>query len=171
MATAREPEPDAVEWVRERWAAQDLPEAGRFAAVAAVMRAHAVIVAELDRALRPVGIGRTSYLALLTLALSKGGARPPSYLSRYLLVHQTTVTNLLDHAEKQGWVKREPHPTDRRASLAVLLPPGRAIVREATAAAAAVGFGVGDVDEATLTTLTQTLRGVREAVGDLPPAR
>lgn len=169
MATAdRDREPDPLEWVRGRWAAQGLPEPERFAAVAAVMRTHQVLVSELDRALRPVGIGRTTYLALVTLALSKDGARPPSYLSRYLMVHQTTVTNLLDHAEKQGWVRRDPHPTDRRASLAVLLPAGREVVRAATAAAATVGFGLGDVDDATLTTLIATLRGVRQAVGDLP---
>ena len=166
MAGAREPDP--VEWVRDRWVEQDLPEADRFMAVASVMRAHQVIVSELDRALRPLGIGRTTYLALVTLALSKDGARPPSYLSRYLMVHQTTVTNLLDHAEKQGWIKRQPHPTDRRASLAVLRPAGRRLVREATAAAAGVGFGVGAVDDATLTTLIESLRGVRRAVGDLP---
>ncbi|WP_354700568.1 hypothetical protein DSM112329_00848 [Paraconexibacter sp. AEG42_29] len=161
-------EPDPVEWVRARWAEQDLPEADRFMAVASVMRAHALIVSELDKALRPHGIGRTTYLALVTLALSKDGARPPSYLSRYLMVHQTTVTNLLDHAEKQGWVKRRPHPTDRRASLAVLRPAGRKLVREATAAAAGVGFGVGDVDDATLQTLIDSLRAVRRATGDLP---
>lgn len=165
---SRRSEPDPVEWVRDRWAAQELPEAERFAAVASVMRAHALIVAELDRALRPHGLGRTTYLALVTLALSPDGARAPSYLSRYLMVHQTTVTNLLDHAEKQGWIKRTPHPTDRRATLAVLRPGGRKLVKEATASAAAVGFGVGDVDERTLTALTQALRGVRHATGDLP---
>jgi DNA-binding MarR family transcriptional regulator len=147
---------------------QQLPEAERFTAVASMMRAHQIIVSELDRALRPYGIGRTAYLALVTLALSKGGARPPSYLSRYLMVHQTTVTNLLHQSEKQGWVQREPHPTDRRASLAVLLPAGRELVREATAAAAAAGFGVGEVDDATLEALTSSLRDVRRAIGDLP---
>ncbi|MCW2997879.1 MAG: MarR family transcriptional regulator [Solirubrobacterales bacterium] len=166
MAPKREPDP--VEWVRERWVQQGLPEAERFMAVASVMRAHQVVVSELDRVLRPHGLGRTTYLALVTLALSPDGARPPSYLSRYLMVHQTTVTNLLDHAEKQGWIRREPHPTDRRASLAVLLPAGRQLVREATAAAAAAGFGMGAVDDGTLASLTQSLREVRRAVGDLP---
>jgi DNA-binding MarR family transcriptional regulator len=133
-----------------------------------MMRAHQVIVSELDRALRPFGLGRTTYLALVTLALSKGGARPPSYLSRYLMVHQTTVTNLLDQSEKHGWVRREPHPTDRRASLAVLLPAGRQVVREATAAAAAAGFGVAEVDDAALERLTSSLHDVRRAISDLP---
>lgn len=165
--TPRDAEPDPVEWVRARWADQDLAEADRFAAVASLMRLHAVVVAELDRALRPHGIGRTTYLALVTLALSKDGARPPSYLSRYLMVHQTTVTNLLDHAEKQGWIARRPHPTDRRASLAVLRPAGRRLVKQATAAAAAAGFGLADADDATLAALSGALLAARRATGDL----
>lgn len=167
MAAARDAQ-DPVEWVRARWSDHGLPEGERFAAVAAILRAHQAIVAELERALKPHGIGRTTYLALVTLALSSDGARAPSYLSRYLMVHQTTVTNLLDHAEGQGWIRREAHPTDRRVTLAVLRPAGRRLVRDATAAAAGVGFGIGEVDDVTLRVLAEALRGVREAVGDLP---
>lgn len=141
--------------------------ASRFAAVAAILCAHQAIVAELERALKPHGIGRTAYLALVTLALSPDGSRPPSYLSRYLMVHQATVTNLLDHPETQAWIRREAHPTDRRVTLAVLEPAGRRLVRDATAAAG-VGFGMGEVDDVTLRVLAEALRGVREAVGDLP---
>jgi len=165
---AREPEPDPVEWVRERWEDQGLPEAERFAAAASLMRAHAVAVGGLEAALRPHGLSRTAYLVLVTLALSSGGARRLSYLSRYLMVHQTTITQLVDALEKRGLVGREPHPTDRRTTLAVLTREGRTLLRRATKDAAAAGFGLDGVDDVTLATLTETLRDVRRATGDLP---
>jgi DNA-binding MarR family transcriptional regulator len=165
---ARTPEPDPVEWVRERWAQQELPEPERFAAVASLLRAHQVVAAGLDAALRPHGLNRTTYLALVTLHLSQDGARSLGYLARHLMVHATTVTQLVDQAEGHGWVERRAHPTDRRTSLAVLLPAGRTLVREATAGAAAAGFGMDGVGPETLHALTVALRDVRRSVGDLP---
>jgi DNA-binding MarR family transcriptional regulator len=165
---SRSAEPDPVEWVRTRWEAQELPEAERFAAVASVMRAHQVVTSTLDGALRPFGLNRTMYLVLVTLALSARGARPLNYLSRYLMVHPTTVTQLVDELEKRGLVQRTPHPTDRRTTLAEILPAGRRVLKQATAGAADAGFGLAGVDERTLKTLTTSLRRVRRAVGDLP---
>ncbi|MEA2167141.1 MAG: hypothetical protein QOF76_441 [Solirubrobacteraceae bacterium] len=163
MARAREPDP--VEWVRARWGEQELPEPDRFMAVASLMRVHQVVVGELDRALRPFELSRTAYLVLATLALSDDGARKLSYLSRYLMVHQTTITLLIDNLELRGLVKRRPHPTDRRTTLAVLSAKGRKLTQRATAAAAAVGFGLGDAEPGDL---TGALRDVRRALGDLP---
>jgi DNA-binding MarR family transcriptional regulator len=165
---ARNPEPDPVEWVRVRWDAQALPESKRFAAVASVMRTHQVVTAALDGALREFELSRTMYLVLVTLALSTRGARPLSYLSRYLMVHPTTITQLVDELEKRKLVRRMPHPTDRRTTLAEILPAGRRLLKQATAGAAAAGFGMAGVDEETLGTLTSSLREVRRAVGDLP---
>jgi hypothetical protein len=48
------------------------------------------------------------------------------------------------------------------------LPAGRQVVREATAAAAAAGFGVAEVDDAALERLTSSLHDVRRAISDLP---
>src|SRR2546426_6087265 len=107
---ARSAEPDPVEWVRTRWQAQDLPESDRFAALASMMRAHQVVTAALDQALRPFELSRTMYLVLVTLALSAPGTRPLSYLSRYLMVHPTTITQLVDDLEKRGLVRRGPQP-------------------------------------------------------------
>jgi DNA-binding MarR family transcriptional regulator len=164
---SRTPEPDAVEWVRVRWEAQDLPESERFAAVASVMRTHQVVTAALEEALAPFELSRTMYLVLVTLALSTTGKRQLSYLSRYLMVHPTTVTQLVDELERRKLIRRVPHPTDRRTTLAEILPAGRRLMKRATDAAAAAGFGMDGVDERTLRTLTSSLRRVRRAVGDL----
>jgi DNA-binding MarR family transcriptional regulator len=165
---SRNSEPDPVEWVRTRWDAQALPESKRFAAVASVMRTHQVVTAALDGALRQFELSRTMYLVLVTLALSTRGARPLSYLSRYLMVHPTTVTQLVDELEQRELVRRLPHPTDRRTTLAEILPAGRRLLKRATAGAAAAGFGMSGVDDETLGTVTESLRQVRRAVGDLP---
>lgn len=165
---ARAAEPDPVEWVRSRWAEQEFPEPERFAAVASLMRTHQVAVSALDRSLRPFGLGRTTYLVLVTLVLSPEGRRPLGYLSRYLMVHPTTVTQLVDQLEQRGLAVREPHPTDRRTTLAALTPAGRALASEATAAAADAGFGLDGVTPRTLDSVTSSLHAVRRAVGDLP---
>jgi DNA-binding MarR family transcriptional regulator len=104
---------------------------------------------------------------LVTLTLSPEGSRRLSYLTRYLMVHQTTITQVVDQLEKRGLVRREPHPTDRRATLAVLTPAGRALCGAATAALAEAGFGMAGVDRGTLRTLIESLREARCAVGDL----
>src|ERR1700730_11186450 len=144
---SRNSEPDPVEWVRARWDAQALPESKRFAAVASVMRTHQVVTAALDGALRQFELSRTMYLVLVTLALSTRGERPLSYLSRYLMVHPTTITQLVDELEKRKLVRRVPHPTDRRTTLAEILPAGRRLMKQATVAAAAAGFGMAEVDD------------------------
>lgn len=51
-----EPGTDPVEWVRERWVEQELPEADRFAALASMLRAHQALTTDLDRRLRPFGL-------------------------------------------------------------------------------------------------------------------
>lgn len=161
-----EPGTDPVEWVRERWVEQQLPDADRFAALASMLRAHQALTTDLDRRLRPFGLNRTMYLLMVTLSLSREGSRPLGYLSRYLMVHPTTVTLVVDQLERRHLVQRQPHPTDRRTSLAVLTTAGRELTGEATAALAEGGFGFDGVDDRTLTRLTQSLRSVRRAIGD-----
>jgi DNA-binding MarR family transcriptional regulator len=158
---------DAVEWVRRHWAAEGLPDADRFATVAALFRLNQAVEAEFDRTLRPFEVNRSMYLVLVTLSLSPGGARKLSYLSRYHMVHQTTVTLIIDQLEKRGLARRQPHPTDRRVSLAALTPAGRALTRDATAALAERGFGLPGVSGRSLDQLRAAMRAVRGAIGDV----
>ena len=67
-------EPDPVEWVRERWTAQDLPAPERFEATVSLLRVHQLVVAEFDRALKPFDLTRTAYIALVTLHLAEDAA-------------------------------------------------------------------------------------------------
>jgi DNA-binding MarR family transcriptional regulator len=164
----REAEPDPVAWVQSRWAERELPQPERFAVAASLMRAHAIVVARIEEALREHELGLTAYLMLVTLGLSDGDGRSLSYLARYLLVHQTTVTQMVDRCEQRGLVKRTPHPTDRRTTLVALTRHGRTLLRRATADAAAAGFGLDEVGDARLPALRDALNELRAVQHDMP---
>jgi DNA-binding MarR family transcriptional regulator len=158
-----EVQPDPVDWVHDQWAAKGGADPEQLAAATSLMRAHHLVTARLQDAIRPHGLTPTSYLMLVTLSLSDRGTRRLSYLARYLMVHQTTVTQMIDQCEKRGLVERRAHPTDRRTTLAVLTRDGRALLRRATKDAAAAGFGLGEIDPATISELSASLRVVRHA--------
>ena len=83
------------------------------------------------------------------------------------MVHQTTITLIVDQLEKRGLARRRPHPTDRRVSLAALTPAGRALTRDATAALAERSFGLPGVGVRSLGQLRAAMGEVRAAIGDV----
>jgi DNA-binding MarR family transcriptional regulator len=56
---------------------------------------------------------------------------PLNQLGRQLQIHQTSITSLVDRLENQGLIKRTPHPSDRRSTLAQMTPAGRVLTRKA----------------------------------------
>jgi len=159
-------EPDSVAWMRMRWEETGAPAPAQFAALASVLRATAIMTEEVDRVLKEESLTRTGYLVMITLQMSEGSARPLGQLSKRLLVHPTTVTMVIDQLENAGLVERRPHPTDRRTVLAVLTEAGHQAASKASAALAAVGFGMPNIDDATADRITDDLRLVRRALGD-----
>src|SRR5258708_40180791 len=103
---------DPMEWVRRHWEKQALPDAERFAAAASLFRLREAVTSEFDRQLRPFEINRSMYLLLATLAMAPDGARRLNYLSKYLLVHPTTGTLLVDHLDKRGMALHIPDHND-----------------------------------------------------------
>jgi DNA-binding MarR family transcriptional regulator len=162
-----EPSQDPLEWSQRHWEAMSFPDPDRFIAAMSVFRLREAVVAEFDRQLRVFGINRYMYLVLATLSLSPKGARRLGYLSRYLIVHPTTATLLVEQLEKQGLARRVPDPTDGRASLATLTPAGRAVMEETTRALAEAGFGFGGMDRQDVRQLTGSIRTARTAIGDI----
>jgi DNA-binding MarR family transcriptional regulator len=90
--------------------------------------------------------------------------------SARLQVHPTSVTNTVDRLERDGLARREPHPTDGRATLVVITDAGRELVAKATVALNAVfadpGMSSNDVGD-----LVRILARFRKASGDFgdPP--
>ena len=135
-------------------------------AVTSVMRAHQILLAELDARLRPYGITFSRYEALVLLMHSRGGALPLSKIGERLQVHATSVTNVIDRLEAAGLVRREPNPRDGRGTLAVLTPDGRAVARKATGDLNSARFGMGALDGGELGQVFDLLRRLREEAGD-----
>ena len=136
------------------------------AAVTSIMRAQQILLAELDALLRPHSLTFARYEALVLLRFSREGALPLRLVGQRLMVHPTSVTNIVNRLEAQGLVKRRPNPADGRGTLAEITEAGRDLVGRATADLMAADFGLGDYDEAELEQMFGMLRSLRVGAGD-----
>lgn len=136
------------------------------AAATSIMRAQQIILARVDEALRPLGLTFARYEALVLLTFSRRGALPLGKMGERLMVHPASVTNIVDRLERQGLLRRVPHQTDRRTTLAEVTEEGRALVYLATEEVVKSGFGLDTLSETELTELTGTLRTLRLGAGD-----
>src|SRR3954454_3286998 len=135
-------------------------------AVTSIMRAHQILIAELDAMLRPYGITFSRYEALVLLVHSQEGSLPLSKIGERLQVHATSVTNVIDRLEAAGLVRREPNPRDGRGTLAVITEEGREVAGKATAALNAARFGLSALPDDDLGALFTILRRLRVEAGD-----
>ncbi len=55
-----------------------------------------------------------------------------SWISKTLRIPPATVTNIIDRLENDKLVRRVPHPSDARTTLAVITPRGRRVASNAT---------------------------------------
>jgi DNA-binding MarR family transcriptional regulator len=152
----------ARQW-RKHWGAGPVPA---MSAVTSVMRAHQILIARLNEALAPFEISFARYEALMLLFFSRKGSLPLGKMGARLQVHPASVTNLIDGLERVGYATREPHPTDRRTTLATITPRGREVAEQATEAMHEIKFGTAPLRRADLEALTGTLRHLREGAGD-----
>jgi DNA-binding MarR family transcriptional regulator len=130
------------------------------------MRAQQILIAELDALLRPYGLTFARYEALVLLRFSREGALPLRLIGERLMVHPTSVTNIINRLEAQGLVVRRPNPADGRGTLAEITDAGRELAGRATADLMAADFGMGSYDDAQLEELFGMLRGLRLTAGD-----
>jgi DNA-binding MarR family transcriptional regulator len=105
------------------------------AAVTSIVRAQQILLQRIDTVLRPLDLTFARYEILMLLSFTRKGALPMTRMGALLQVHPTSVTSAVDRLEAQGFVKRQPHPTDRRAVLAAITQAGRARGLAATTAA------------------------------------
>jgi DNA-binding MarR family transcriptional regulator len=102
------------------------------------------------------------------LYFSRHGELPMGKMGDRLMLHPTSVTNIIDRLEQQDLVRRIPHPTDRRTVLAQITEDGRQVVEKATEAVTSPSFGVDGLTVAELDQVTDLLRKLRIAAGDFP---
>lgn len=87
-----------------------------------------LIQADMARELGPAGL--TAARTHLLWAAHHSGPTTQQALARALQVSARNVTGLVDALESGGFVRRSPHPTDRRATLVALTEQGTRVVTE-----------------------------------------
>ena len=170
MATPRPLDFDPIDRAGQLWEHNwpgEVPEVyASMRAVTSIMRAHQILIGQLDAMLRPFGITFSRFEALVLLTHSRGGALPMSKVGERLQVHATSVTNVIDRLEAAGLVRREPNPADGRGTLAVITEAGRKVAHEATATVNAASFAMSALDLSELERLFVSLRELRLEAGD-----
>jgi DNA-binding MarR family transcriptional regulator len=152
---------DPIALARDNWeAAGWADEAPTMAVVTSIMRVQQLLSARVDAVLKPHGLTFARYEVLMLLSFSRRGALPLGKIGARLQVHPASVTNAIDRLEAQRLVRRTPHPTDGRATLATLTAKGR---DRATRATADVNTLFRSLD---LPDLFDALREVRAGAGD-----
>jgi len=159
---------DVLAEARRQWEARRWGAPAAMTATTSIMRLHQIILSRVEDVLRPFDLTFARYEALVLLAFSRQGALPLGKMGDRLMLHATSVTNIVDRLERQDYVRRVPHPTDRRTTLAEITDDGRRIVDKATEAVAATDFGMGALTDDELDTVTALLRKVRIDAGDFP---
>ena len=156
---------DPIARAAQLWEARIGPS-GTMAAVTGVMRVQQIIQSAVDGALKPHGLTFARYEALVLLTFARSTSLPMRVMGERLQLHPTSVTNIVDRLERDGLVKRVPHPTDRRTTLVEITDEGRKRREAATEAVTSIDFGLTGLTERQTEQLTELLTKVRRSAGD-----
>src|SRR5262245_54314590 len=86
----------------------------------------------LDRQLqRDAGMPHAYYVVLAMLSEAPGRELRMSELASRVNASQSRMSHAVARLEERGWVRRSPHPTDRRGQLAVLTDEGYEVLAAA----------------------------------------
>ena len=138
----------------------------RWDAYGMLREAYLVVTARIDAVVSPGGGAEPALSDLLfRLARTPAHALRSTDITRALATSSTRTTRLVDEAERRGWVSREPHPEDRRATLVVLTAAGLAegTRRGRLAIDATQQYVQGVLQPDEVETLTTVLRKLRDA--------
>lgn len=158
---------DPIAQARANWEAAGWGEvAGGMVAVTSVMRAHQILLARVETALRPYDLSFSRFELLRLLAFSRAGALPITKASDRLQVHVTSVTHAIRRLEANGLVKRVPHPTDGRTTLVRITDLGRSTVEDATVTLNRQVFADVGMSEEQSQALVSSIETLRRNSGD-----
>jgi DNA-binding MarR family transcriptional regulator len=162
---------DPISEASRQWAAHGWEDACEgMAAITSIVRAQQLFLARIDAVLRPLELTFARYEVLMLLLFSRRGALPLNKIGARLQVHPTSVTNAVDRLEQQGLIKRVPHSSDRRTTLAEILPVGRELALTATRALNVEVFSEPGMDHDDLNLLVGVLQRFRHGAGDFGAA-
>jgi DNA-binding MarR family transcriptional regulator len=158
---------DPIAEARRQWQAHGWVDAADgMAAVTSIMRAQQLMLSAVERVLKPFNLSFARFEMLRLLSFSRDGSLPMVVASARLQVHPTSVTNTVDRLERDGLVRREAHPEDRRATLIVITEAGREVVDRATDQLNSEVFAQPGLAEADIADLVRILTSLRRDSGD-----
>lgn len=151
---------------KERWGS--VPS---MAAITSIMRAHQILLAQVDAVVKPYGLTFARYEALVLLTFSQQGELPMSKIGERLMVHPTSVTNTVDRLQKAGLVDKRPNPEDGRGTLASITARGREVCDAATRDLMEMDFGLAVYGDEQCGEIFALLRPLRVAAQDFEEDR
>ncbi|MGV2984196.1 MarR family winged helix-turn-helix transcriptional regulator [Microbacterium sp. AGC85] len=165
--TNRGPLPvDPIAEAKRQWIAHGWSDAATgMSAVTSVIRTQQLLLARVERTLKPFGLSFARFELLRLLAFTREGRMPMASAIARLQVHPTSVTNTVNRLVKDGLVQRDPHPEDGRAALVTLTMNGSNLVEEATVALNEVFNSLGIAPDETVV-LVRILARFRKNAGD-----
>src|SRR3984957_4611925 len=124
---------DVVEASRRVWLERWDPEAASGMAVyTALLRTYQLLNNQVATVMRSHDLTFARYEVLTWLATDPESSLTLSWISKTLRIPPATVTNIIDRLEDEGLVRRVPHPSDARTTLAVITSRGEKVATEAT---------------------------------------
>jgi len=130
------------------------------------MRVQQLLLGDFDATVGRHGLTFARYEALVLLAFSRQGRLPMCKMGQRLMVHPTSVTNIVRRLVGQGLVERSPNPADGRGMLVTITPLGCELMEAATRDLVAAGFSLDALTADEHEQLFALLRKVRVAAGD-----
>jgi DNA-binding MarR family transcriptional regulator len=124
---------DVVEASRRVWLERWDPEAASgMAAFTAILRSYQLLNDQVNKVMRNHDLTFARYEVLAWLAMDPESSLALSWISKTLRIPPATVTNIMDRLEDDKLVRRVPHPSDARTTLAVITSRGRKVATDAT---------------------------------------
>src|SRR3954447_20572328 len=139
MGTKRKLPFDPIDEARRHWEGR-WGRGDAMAAATPALRVQQIVLGLVAEALRPFDLTFARYEALVLLQFSRKGSLPLGKMGERLMVHPTSVTNIVDRLQAQGFLKRGAHPPARRTPRAEIPDAGRSVVEDATRAVTEVSF-------------------------------
>lgn len=158
---------DPIEEAQVQWVKRWEPRVGEaMAAATSIMRAQQIVLAAVDKALRPFDLTFAQYEGLVLLSFTRSGSIPLGKMGQRLMIHPTSVTNIIDRLQQKGLVRRVPHAIDGRMTLAEITTEGKRLAKKATEAVNDVTFGLEPLNSNDLHHLMRIIRKLRLSGGD-----
>jgi DNA-binding MarR family transcriptional regulator len=158
---------DPIAEARRNWAANGWGDsADGMALVTSIVRVQQIFLGRIERTLAPFGLTFARYEVLMLLTFTRTGQMPLGKIGQRLQVHPASVTNVIDRLEADGLVRRRPHPTDQRTTLAAITAKGRRTAASATEVINSEVFADVGPGPEQLVELFDALTTLRRAAGD-----